>query len=316
MRNDANHIDLVYLWVDGSDPVWRAKHDAFIGKAEGSSPANCKGRYADNDELKFSLRSVEKYAPWVRKVFIVTDNQTPDWLDTGNPRVRIVDLTEILPEESLPCFNSALIEHYLYRIPGLAERFLYACDDMFINKEVTAGDFFTADGYPIVRLTRKPFRKLRWFWRERVRRKPLKNYSKQISRASRLVEKVYGTYYTGMPHHNMDAYLKSDLQRIAEVVLHDEFLADNESHMRSDNNVQRVAFSYISLAEHHGKLRYVTEKSSAYINIHKRRHYEKLEKHSPMFFCLNDSEYVNDNDRKLARAYLEKRFPVKSSFEK
>ena len=49
-------IDLVYLWVDGNDPVWQAKRNAYIGKTEESSSVNCKGRYANNDELKYSLR--------------------------------------------------------------------------------------------------------------------------------------------------------------------------------------------------------------------------------------------------------------------
>lgn len=116
-------IDLVYLWVDGNDPVWQAKRNAFIGETNDNSPINCKGRYANNDELKYSLRSVKTYAPWIRKIFIVTDNQTPDWLDTSNPKIKIIDHKDIIPAESLPCFNSSLLEHFLYRIPDLSEHF-------------------------------------------------------------------------------------------------------------------------------------------------------------------------------------------------
>ncbi len=316
MDDKRNGIDLVYLWVDGNDPVWRAKRNAFMGKAQDDSPENCKGRTADNDELKYSLRSVEAYAPWIRNVFIVTDGQVPGWLDTSNPRVRVVDLTEIMPPHCLPCFNSSLIEKFLYRIPGLAEQFLYANDDMFINRPVTAADFFTPEGFPLVRLTRKPFRKLRWFWRERIRRKPLKNYSATIALASRLVEGKYGIYYTGMPHHNIDSYLKSDCRRVAEEVLRDEFLSNHKNHTRSGDDIQRIVFSYIALAEKRGRLRYVTDKESMHVGIHKKRHYERLERNRPMFFCMNDSEYATDEDRSRSKAYLEKRFPGKSSFEK
>ena len=101
------------------------KHDAFCGNLSRDAELNGKNRYANNDELKYSLRSIAMYAPWVRKVFIVTDNQVPAWLDTSNPKVRIVDHAEIMPAESLPCFNSSLIEHFLYKIPGLSEHFLY-----------------------------------------------------------------------------------------------------------------------------------------------------------------------------------------------
>ena len=174
-----------------------ASGNSFVVEAKDNSPENCKGRTADNDELKYSLRSVEMYAPWIRKIFIVTDEQMPEWLDTSNPQVRVVDLKEIMPPHCLPCFNSSLIEKFIYKIPGLAEKFIYANDDMFINRKVTATDFFTPAGFPIVRLTRKPFRKLRWFWREHIRKKPLKNYSATIALASQLVEDKYGIYFTG-----------------------------------------------------------------------------------------------------------------------
>ena len=43
-------------------------------------------RFTDWDELKYSLRSLEKYAPWVRHVYIVTNGQIPSWLDMENSR--------------------------------------------------------------------------------------------------------------------------------------------------------------------------------------------------------------------------------------
>lgn len=309
-------VDLVYLWVDGNDPVWQAKHNAFIGKTEESSPINCKGRYANNDELKYSLRSVETYAPWIRTIFIVTDNQVPEWLDISNTKVKIIDHKDIMPAESLPCFNSALIEHFLYKIPGLAEHFLLANDDMYLNKAVTVDDFFTKEGFPIIRLGRRPFRKFRWFWRINVRKKPLKNYSFTIARASQLVDDKYGVYYTGMPHHNIDSYLKSDMQRVVEDYFRDEFAANNKNRMRSNDDIQRILFSYTALALKRGKLRYVTRKESMHVEIQKERHYRRLEKFRPMFFCMNDSEYAKDEDRKTAKEYLERRFPDKSEFEK
>lgn len=318
MKNEKEKIgvDLVYLWVDGNDPAWQTKYAAFANSGSKGFEINCKGRYADNDELKYSLRSVEMYAPWIRKIFIVTDNQVPEWLDTSNPKVQIVDHTEIMPEESLPCFNSCLIEHYLYRIPGLAEHFLYSNDDMFINKNVTISDFFTSEGFPIIRLAYKPFLKIRWFWREHIRKKPLKNYSKKIALTLDLVYEKYGIYYSAMPHHNIDAYLRSDLQKIAEEVMRDEFNSSIKHHMRSNDDVQRSVFSYVALAEKRGLVRYVSNTESMYVKIHKIKYYQKLVQYNPLFFCMNDSEYVTNDDRVMMKIYLEKRFPKKSLFEK
>ncbi len=316
MKNYPAEIDLVYLWVDGNDPVWRAKREALTGKTDEGSAANCKGRYVDNDELKYSLRSVEKYAPWIRRIFIVTDNQIPAWLDTANPKVQIVDHRDILPPESLPCFNSSVIEKFLYKIPGLSEQFLYANDDTFINRTVSAADFFTADGLPIIRLTRKRFRKLRWWWRERIRKKPLQNYSRTICNASDLVMRKYGVYCTGLPHHNIDAYLKSDCRRVAEQIFRDEFKATEKNYLRSDDDLQRVVYSYVALIEKRAHLRHPSKRESLHVLIHKERHYRKFERYAPMLFCMNDSQYAADSDRERTKVFLERLFPEKSGFEK
>ncbi|MDE6158802.1 MAG: Stealth CR1 domain-containing protein [Bacteroidaceae bacterium] len=309
-------IDLVYLWVNGNDPVWQAKHDAYTGRVKSAVDINCKGRYADNEELRYSLRSVEMNAPWVRHIYIVTDNQVPAWLDTSSPKVSIVDHRDILPAECLPCFNSVIIEYFIYRIPGLAEHFLYANDDTFINRPITEADFFSADGLPIVRLRRKRFRRLRWFWKTYVCRKPLSNYRATVALAAQLVNRKYGKYYNAMPHHCMDAYLKSDYRHVIEEVMRDEVRANLKNHIRSERDIQRVVFSYILLAEKRGQLRYVGESESINVAIHRRSKYELLDTCRPLFFCLNDSESAGDDDRATAKALMEKRFPRKSQYEK
>lgn len=315
MKKGTTDIDFVYLWVDGNDPEWQAKRNAFIGNTQKKSAVNCEGRYANNDELKYSLRSIELYAPWIRNIYIVTDNQTPSWLDTSNPKVKIIDHKEIMPAQSLPCFNSCLIEHFIHRIPGLAEHFLYGNDDMFFNKPVTPDMFFTTDGLPIIRFNRRPFRKFTLFFKEKVLKKPLSNYVLTIRNSANLVEKKYGIYYGGKTHHNIDAYSKSNYER-AQQVFRKEIESTLNNHARSSNDIQRNLYSYVDLAEKRGHLQYVTQKTSFRLHIHNESHYEKLEKYNPMLFCMNDSEYADNNDRKRAAEFLEKRFPKKSQFEK
>ncbi|VBB48122.1 conserved hypothetical protein [uncultured Paludibacter sp.] len=310
------HIDLIYLWVDGNDPEWLAIQNTFVGNSETSSSTNCKGRYMDNDELKFSLRSVEKYAPWINQIYIITDNQTPEWIDLTNPKIKIIDHKHLMPQEILPCYNSGVIELFLYKIEGLSEHFIYANDDMFINNSVSPDTFFTNEGFPIIRLTRKNLRKLRWFWREKIRRKPLHNYSQSIKNASELVKKKFGIYYNGVPHHNIDAYLKSDYQRVSEQIFENEFKAMQSNRLRNPKDIQRIVYSYVALAEKRGELQYSSKKESLHISIHKDRHYEKFKKYNPTFFCMNDSQYAQDSDRIKATLFLSKLFPQKSQFEK
>lgn len=307
-------IDLVYLWVDGNDPKWIAKRDACIGKPSGT-PENCEGRFVDNDELKYSFRSIEKYAPWIRKIFVVTDNQTPKWLDASNPKVRIVDHTEIMPAESLPCFNSTVIEHNLYKIPDLAEHFIFANDDMYINQPVTPDTFFAKDSLPIIRMHRRPLKKWIVLYKTKILGKTLENYNQKIHNAALLVEQKYGTYYNGRTHHNIDAYLRSSYQHVRE--LFDKEISPTMcNHKRSPKDIHRNLYSYVALAEKRAHLCYVSEHKSLRFRIHKKELYEKFEKYNPVFFCMNDSQFANDDDRKRAIEFLQKLFPEKSQFEK
>ena len=309
------NIDLVYLWVNGNDPVWQAKRDACIGIPMEQSGVNCKGRYADNDELKYSLRSIELYAPWIHKIFIVTDNQIPTWLNINHPKIQIVNHTEIMPLESLPCFNSTILEHFLYKIPELSEFFLYSNDDMYLNKSVFPSTFFAEDGLPIIRFNRRPFRRLWLFYKEKIRGKKLSNYNLIIKNAAELIKKKYGIYFSGKSHHNIDAYLKSECQRTEEM-FQNEIKKTYANHVRSANDIQRSLFYYAALAEKKGHLHYVTQKVSFRLHIHKENYYKKFNQYNPIFFCMNDSEYATDQHRIKAKAFLEKRFPNKSEFEK
>lgn len=143
-------IDVVYTWVDGTDPQWLKKKAVAAGLADVASfteRAQHDARFADHDELRYSLRSLEQFAPWVNNIWIVTAGQTPSWLNTDNPKVHVVDHKDIWPDESgLPNFNSHAIEACLHRIPGLSEHFLYLNDDMLLGRPVPSELFFHPNG--------------------------------------------------------------------------------------------------------------------------------------------------------------------------
>ncbi|GAB1598387.1 N-acetylglucosamine-1-phosphotransferase subunits alpha/beta-like isoform X1 [Argonauta hians] len=101
-------------------------------------------RFEDNEELKYSLRSIEKYAPWVHNIFIVTNGQIPSWLNLDNPRLHIVTHEDIFMNKShLPTFSSPAIEANLHRIPGISDKFIYLNDDVMFGKEVWPDDFYS-----------------------------------------------------------------------------------------------------------------------------------------------------------------------------
>ena len=314
MVDNNIEIDLIYLWVDGNDPQWQKKKQVFTGVVSDNSEQNNIGRYVNNDELKYALRSAEKYAPWIRRIFIVTDNQKPDWLNITHPKIRVVDHREIMPPEILPCFNSSVIEYFLYKIPDLAEHFLFANDDMFFNAHSSPDFFFGKDGFPIVRLKRKPFGK--WHYRLKfLVGKKLGQYNDMLKVSSLMVEEKFGKYYPGVPHHNIDAYKKSDYHKAVEVVFKEQVRESQSHRLRAYGDLHRSAFGYYILAIGHGHLLYVGRSESIRILAHRHNFKERLQRYKPSLFCLNDSQRVKDEHRKKIKPFLEELFPEESAFE-
>ena len=114
LRTLQEPVDIVYTWVDGADPGWRARMHGVMESADlrtTEPSALAESRFTSRDELKFSLRSLEYYASWANHIYIVTDDQVPDWLNTDHPKVSVVDHREIFADPTvLPVFNSHAIE--------------------------------------------------------------------------------------------------------------------------------------------------------------------------------------------------------------
>jgi len=151
-------FDVVYTWVNGSDPRLQAELREYkeklglpslneIQSDNGTKVEDQKGnsnRYRDNQELRYSLRSIWKFAPWIRQIFIVTNYQVPYWLNIDHPKITIVPHSTIFKNKShLPVFSSPAIESHLHRIPGLAKKFIYFNDDVMLGNTIWPSDFYT-----------------------------------------------------------------------------------------------------------------------------------------------------------------------------
>lgn len=316
-------VDLVYLWVDGSDKEWLAKKELYLknsGKILGNEAvAECRAK--DNDELKMSLRCVEKYMPWINKIFIVTDNQIPKWLDTTNPKIQVVFHKDFMPEEILPTFNSASIEMYLHKIPNLSEHFIYANDDMFINQKLTPDFFFTKEGMPVIRLQKSICKKLA----------EKSVYSYTILKMQELIKQEYGIFYDLEPHHNLDTYTKSICSECENKF---EYVTNNK--FREKNDTQRSLISLYALATGQAKLKVIPRTDfhlpfgttlfnkltgrygvdSKYLGIEKSDLEKRFYYVNPKLFCFNDNDRAAESDRINAKRFLRKLMPEKSSFEK
>lgn len=146
-KQQEEKIDFVITWVDGNDKAWQLAKEKQLKKFFNEKKQTTKNsynvnRYRDWGTLKYWFRGVEKYASWVNKIYFVTCGQLPEWLDVNNEKIVIVNHSDFMPPEDLPTFNSEAIEINLYKIKNLNEKFVYFNDDLFITNNVKPNDFF------------------------------------------------------------------------------------------------------------------------------------------------------------------------------
>lgn len=166
-------IDAVITWVDGNDPIHQSKIARILDEKEKKNiPGADKTRFGNVDELKYCLLSILTFAPFVRKIYVVTDNQDPKIEEKIHPYfpnrlkdIIIVNHQEIFEdyEEYLPVFNSRSIESMVWRIKGLSDKFIYFNDDIFLLRPVQPEDWFKGE-IPIIRGAWLPTAAPRLLW--------------------------------------------------------------------------------------------------------------------------------------------------------
>ena len=338
-------IDFVLTWVDGADPAWLAEKHRYENGGEamalGDADANADCRYRDCGLLKYWFRSVERFAPWVNRVFFVTCGQKPAWLDESNPKLRLVDHREYIPAECLPTFHSNTIELNLHRIPDLSERFVLFNDDLFLLKPVAPG-FFFRKGLPVIpcdlgiprwigssnisriAINNSGVLKLgldveRLVWRNILKFADVRSLG--IARAIKNVMSfaVNRVYIAGTFGHLSQAHLKSTFAEVWRVQPR-ALERTSRSRFRTDDSVNHWLMSAWDMVS--GRFFPVNEKrkgefivltedtvASACDAIRRREHPE---------ICLNDKGTNADPERcfaEVARAF-DDILPEKSSFEK
>ncbi|MBS3996279.1 MAG: Stealth CR1 domain-containing protein [Hydrogenophaga sp.] len=318
-------IDIVYLWVDGNDPVWRAKrHQAALcmDAAQTASMAlysNVEGRFRDNDELRYSLRALERFFPHHGHVYLVTDGQTPSWLRDSR-RLTVVSHTELLPAERLPTFDSGNIESYIHRIPGLSERYFYLNDDVFFGAPVRLDHWFWPGGFYAA-----------WSDDPEVPDGPMRPGDHSLENASRLsgrwLQQAPSTTAAGYRHtprtfaHSPRPMLKSLLFRLEDEAP-ELFERVRSGVFRTWDNPTLVSDFVLRWALAHGVAR-MREYPHLYVatgDVDQSQQLAALVQASGelAFFCINDTtDDAHGQDPRLAqvRATLESLFPLASPFE-
>ncbi|HTQ18821.1 stealth family protein [Mycobacterium sp.] len=308
-------IDLVFSWVDGSDPEFRARRAAQMSQVVVGEGDDAEARIRQIDELKFALRSVNMFAPWIRRIFIATDSAPPSWL-ADHPMITIVPAEDHFSDPSaLPTYNSHAVESQLHNIPGLSEHFLYSNDDMFFGRPLKASMFFSPGG-----VTR--------FIEAKTRiglgaNDPTRSGFENAARVNRqLLFERFGQVITRHLEHTAVPLRKSVLIEM-EREFPEEFARTQASAFRSgtDISVTNSFYHYYALMtgravqQEKAKVLYVNTTTRAGLGLlpelRKQRGYD--------FFCLNDSSFPEVSAAERAErvvSFLERYFPIPAPWEK
>lgn len=312
-------IDVIYTWVDSTDPEWRAERSKWADRQhiDMQSWGNDE-RYVDRDELRYSLRSLCAYAPFVRNVYIVTAGHRPNWLDSDHSRIHVVSHAEIFPDANdLPTFNSHAIEACLHRIPDLSENFLYFNDDVFLGGETSIDSYFTKSG-----LIKSRFSPLHVAATEMPGRSAIPTDWASYN-AVRVIARDFGLRFDRKLSHVPIPMKRSLLQEIEE--RYPEPVANTRSarfRSASDLALPSMFAHYYGIAN-----RYAVEWAGEYgeccyadTGRHDfRSQLELITQTKPSFVCLNvtgtHADIDLDTQAVLLQDYLRRRYPVASPFE-
>lgn len=331
-----NKIDFVITWVDGNDLDWRKEKNKYDKNKKNDDKCDSRNiRYRDMECLKYWFRGVEKYAPWVNKIYFVTYGHIPEWLNIQNKKIVIVKHSDYMPKEYLPTFNSNAIEANIHKIKGLSEQFVYFNDDMFIIKKVKKSDFFKS-GIPCDSMSLEPISMVsyngfhkkicndieiinKYFsFRKSVKTNLFKYLSlKQGKNLFRTIPLLnYSTFLGFRNTHAPVSYLKATFE---EVYNCEKEIINKTMSFKFRNNAESVnhwLYQYWQFAKGNFIQRNIN--FSKYYRITNPKIYKVIEKRKYKLICINDASVDFDFEAKKNAVIesFEKILPNKCSFEK
>lgn len=292
-------MDVVITYVDGRDAAWRASYEATVGAIEPEK------RFRDWGTLKYLLRGVERFMPFVEKVHLVvaSEGQVPAWVDRGT--VDVVLHGDIIPAEFLPTFNSTAIEMFLHRIPGLSEEYLYFNDDMFPVSPMEAEEFFE-DGQACVGMARHV-----------VTGNHL--YRLQTRNSDRLARKAAGLRPSPVflrPQHTASPMLRSCCEEVFQAC--EQTILESISRTREPQNLNQYLFCDYQFHTGRAMEKRISNRHFSLATASVGKICEFLRNPTSSIACINDvrmSDSVFESTRAALLDAFEGLLPDKSKFE-
>ncbi len=307
-------IDMVFSWVDGNDPEFQKRRaermkDVVVGEGDDS-----EARFRQIDELKYALRSVYLFAPWVRRIFIVTDSPKPSWL-ADHPAVTFVRSEEFFTDPAaLPTHNSQAVESQLQHIPGLSEHFLYSNDDMFFGRPVQPGMFFSPGG-----ITKFIEASTRIGLGDNDSDRSGFENSARVNR--RLLMDRFGRLITRHLEHAATPLRKSVLLELEQEFAED-FHRTQLSRFRSSTDISVTNSLYHYYAQMTARAVQQENAKVAYVDTTSRAGLDLLpgllKRRSQDFFCLNDGSFPEvpaEERQERVQEFLERYYGIPAPWE-
>lgn len=332
MHNKQEYkIDFVILWVDGSDEKWLNEKKQY---KQDLNVSDSIIRFRDWENLKYWFRGVEKFAPWVNKIYFVTYGHLPKFLNCEHEKLVIVNHKDIIDEKYLPTYNSNVIDLNLHNIDGLAERFVYFNDDTFIIDKVSPESFFK-NGLPLEEYAEIPvvphktiypysmfnnaFIINKHYNKKEVYKKyftKLYNFKYGINNFRTLLVSPY-KHFTGFysPHLPI-SFLKSYYKKLWDIEK-EECIKTSNNKFRTKEDITSYLVREMQMLE--GKFYPRSRKFGKYfiISNNNKKIMDAIEKQNYKMVCINDQdESINfEKAKEEINNSFEKILPNKSTFE-
>lgn len=321
-------IDFVLPWVNGNDPKWIALFNQFspVKRTLIEENFTSKERFEDNGLLRYWFRCIARNAPWVHKVFFITNGQKPDWLNLNCEKLVWIRHADYIPTQYLPVFSANPIELNLHRIKELSDNFVYFNDDMFLINKIDWSYYFNNNGLPcdfaildkippefIGHIIVNNLSEINTHFNKDDVIGKNKNKWFNLKYGIDLLRTLFfnqSSAFTGfMSTHSSQAFIKSTFYEVWKNC--QRILSETSSNkFRSVNDVNQYLFRYWQLVT--GKFNPVSPKGSAVFT--KKPSISKLEKKiinsNIKEICINDGYYHEDVVK-----LFDKYYPEKSMFE-
>ena len=298
-------IDIVYTWVNKDDPDWKKLWSDYF-----SEDILDTDRFAENDELKYSLRSIYKYAPWVRNIYVLTNCNPPDWLKE-HEKIKWISHQDVIDKNSLPTFNSHAIETSLHKIKDLSKFFIYFNDDVLLSQPASRCNFLNEFGQTFS------------FFEEYSMVDPLvKNdndfdYIKASKNSQSLLNTSYSSYLASRLHKHVPTVLNKETLEKIENEFHDAIINTRMAKLRSDSDINLTSFFY-----HHyslyNSLSCFAKCNSLLVRPQNIQKIEGLRTIPYQFLCFNDGgkSSINVKYKNQVKNIFDSHFSLKAPWEK